>query len=221
MTIEREHIGIFGKMNSGKSSIMNLITQQETSITDPTPGTTTDIKIALAEIHGLGPVKLFDTAGLDEGNILGEKKRSKVMNALKECNLVIIVIDPSTNDYSIEKLLVKESRENEKQILVLYNFFEGIDESIIPKIETEIPNLRFYRYMSLSAIDQKFRIPLLDFIIKNYEPDKSSIELLPFIEKDEFYILNIPIDEETPNGRYLRPQLMAEEYITRSWHLVL
>lgn len=217
MTIEREHIGIFGKMNSGKSSIMNLITQQETSITDPTPGTTTDIKIALAEIHGLGPVKLFDTAGLDEGNILGEKKRSKVMNALKECNLVIIVIDPSTNDYSIEKLLVKESRENEKQILVLYNFFEGIDESIIPKIETEIPNLRFYRYMSLSAIDQKFRIPLLDFIIKNYEPDKSSIELLPFIEKDEFYILNIPIDEETPNGRYLRPQLMAEEYITRSW----
>ena len=74
MIIEREHIGIFGKMNSGKSSIMNLITQQETSITDPTPGTTTDIKIALAEIHGLGPVKLFDTAGLDEGNILGEKK---------------------------------------------------------------------------------------------------------------------------------------------------
>lgn len=217
MIIEREHIGIFGKMNSGKSSIMNLITQQETSITDPTPGTTTDIKIAMAEIHGLGPVKLFDTAGLDEGNILGEKKRNKVMNALKECSLVIIVIDPSTVDFNIEKLLIEESRENEKQILVLYNFFADIDESIIPKIETQIPILRFYRHMSLSAIDQRFRLPLLNFIINNFEPDKLSIELLPFLEKDEFYILNIPMDEETPNGRFLRPQLMAEEYITRNW----
>ncbi len=217
MIIEREHIGIFGKMNSGKSSIMNLITQQDTSITDPTPGTTTDIKIAFAEIHGLGPVKLFDTAGLDEGNLLGEKKRNKVMNALKECNLVIIVIDPSTVDFDIEKLLVEESRKDEKQILVLYNFFRHFDQSIIPKIETQIPNLRFYPYMSLSAIDQKFRLPLLNFIINNYETEKLSIELLPFIEKDEFYILNIPMDEETPNGRFLRPQLMAEEYITRRW----
>ena len=70
--VERDHIGIFGKMNSGKSSLMNLLTQQTTSIVDATPGTTADTRVALQEIHGLGPVKLFDTAGADESSGLGE-----------------------------------------------------------------------------------------------------------------------------------------------------
>ena len=80
---ERDIIGIFGKMNSGKSSLMNLLTQQETSIVDPTPGTTTDTKITLAEIHGLGPAKIMDTAGFDEQLQLGDKKRKKSIAALK------------------------------------------------------------------------------------------------------------------------------------------
>ena len=89
---EREHIGIFGKMNSGKSSLMNLLTQQETSITDSTPGTTADVKVALQEIHGLGPVKFFDTAGLDEGTVLGAKKREKVMNVLKIMDSMLFLL---------------------------------------------------------------------------------------------------------------------------------
>jgi small GTP-binding protein len=99
MLIERDHIGIFGKMNSGKSSVMNLLTQQVTSIVDATPGTTADTKIALQEIHGMGPVKLFDTAGLDEASGLGQKKRAKVFADLKECDLVLLVIDPETDDF--------------------------------------------------------------------------------------------------------------------------
>ena len=66
MIVQRDNIGIFGKVNAGKSSIMNLLTQQETSLVDPKPGTTADTKITMQEIHGMGPVKLFDTAGIDE-----------------------------------------------------------------------------------------------------------------------------------------------------------
>ena len=87
---ERDHIGIFGRMNAGKSSIINLLTQQETSIVDSTPGTTADTKIALQEIHGIGPVKLFDTAGIDETNILGDKKRKRALSDLKECDLILL-----------------------------------------------------------------------------------------------------------------------------------
>ena len=54
-------------------------------------------------------------------------------------------------------------------------------------------------------------------ILNNYIPRNLTAELLPFVEEGEFYILNIPMDEETPPGRYLRPQAMAEEYITRHW----
>lgn len=217
MLTEREHIGIFGKMNSGKSSLMNLLTQQETSITDSTPGTTADVKVALQEIHGLGPVKLFDTAGLDEGAILGAKKRAKVMNVLKECDLVLLVIDPSTYLFDPENQILDEARELDKQILIIYNLFEKPGNRLFDEIEIQIPLLKFFPSIRLSVIDTTFRQPLLNFIIENYDPKFQKTELIPFIQRDEFYILNIPMDEETPPGRYLRPQAMAEEYITRNW----
>ncbi len=67
------------------------------------------------------------------------------------------------------------------------------------------------------VIDNQFRQDILNFILNKYIPKNFAVELLPFVKKDEFYILNIPMDEETPPGRYLRPQAMAEEYITRHW----
>ena len=82
--IERTNIGIFGKINAGKSTLMNLFTQQVTSIVDPTFGTTTDIKVSLMEIHTLGPIKLFDTAGINEIGSLGDKKKQKTIQCLKQ-----------------------------------------------------------------------------------------------------------------------------------------
>jgi [FeFe] hydrogenase H-cluster maturation GTPase HydF len=215
--VERDHIGIFGKMNCGKSSIMNMLTQQETSIVDPMPGTTADTKIALQEIHGMGPVKLFDTAGLDEAGDLGSKKRAKGMADLKECDLVLLVIDPDTQGFETESGILRQARELDKQILVIYNLFQPSSEQRIPLVEERVPLLRFHKKINLVAIDPSCRKPLLDFILGNFVSKNCKMELLPFVERDEFYILNIPMDAETPPGRYLRPQAMAEEYITRQW----
>ncbi len=217
MLVERDHIGIFGKMNCGKSSIMNLLTQQQTSIVDSTPGTTADTKIALQEIHGLGPVKLFDTAGLDEAGELGSKKRAKGMADLKECDLVLLVIDPDTQSFATEQEILAQARELDKQILVIYNLFQSSSPERIPLVEEGVPLLRFHKKISLAAIDPSCRQPLLNFILANFVSKNCKMELLPFVERDEFYILNIPMDEETPPGRYLRPQAMAEECITRRW----
>ena len=217
MLVERDHIGIFGKMNSGKSSIMNLLTQQQTSIVDPTPGTTTDTKIALQEIHGMGPVKLFDTAGFDEAGELGRKKRAKVLADLKECDLVLLVIDPRTQDFATETEILANARELDKQILVIYNLFGPAAEQRIAFVEQSMPLLRFHKKISLAAVDASFRQPLLEFVLANFVSKNARMELLPFLERDEFYVLNIPMDAETPPGRYLRPQAMAEEYITRNW----
>ena len=214
---ERDIIGIFGKMNSGKSSLMNLITQQETSIVDPTPGTTADTKITLAEIHGLGPVKLIDTAGFDEQGGLGNKKREKSLNTLKECDLILLVIDPSTHDYETENQIISETLELGKQLFIVFNLFHSCDKNLIEYIITLIPGLTAFPNIVLNAIDKDCRQQLLQMIIGNYIPKNYKAPLLPFVEEGEFYILNIPMDEETPPGRYLRPQAMAEEYITRSW----
>ena len=214
---ERDIIGIFGKMNSGKSSLMNLLTQQETSIVDSTPGTTTDTKIALAEIHGLGPVKIIDTAGFDETELLGEKKRKKSIAALKECDLVLLVIDPSTDDFETENLIINEARNLEKQLITVFNLFKADDRVLIREIESTLYKPDSYSKIVLSAVDINDRQLLLFSILSNYIPKNHAVELLPFVEQEEFYILNIPMDEETPSGRYLRPQAMAEEYITRKW----
>jgi [FeFe] hydrogenase H-cluster maturation GTPase HydF len=217
MLVERDHIGIFGKMNSGKSSIMNLLTQQVTSIVDATPGTTADTKIALQEIHGMGPAKLFDTAGLDEASGLGLKKRAKVLADLKECDLVLLVIDPETEDFTTENEVVQKARELDKQILVIYNLFRPEAGERIGIVEAQIPLLRFHQKIRLVAVDAQCRPMLLNFILENFASKNVKMELLPFVERDEFYVLNIPMDAETPPGRYLRPQAMAEEYITRNW----
>lgn len=214
---ERDIIGIFGKMNSGKSSLMNLLTQQETSIVDPTPGTTADTKITLTEIHGLGPVKLLDTAGFDEPDGLGIKKQKKAIAALKECDLVLLVIDPSTFEFETEKSIIMEARKLDKQVIIVYNLFRNSDRNLIWKVEELLAKLRVYHRIVLNATDINYRQQLLGAILENYIPKDGAVELLPFVEKGEFYILNIPMDEETPPGRYLRPQAMAEEYITRKW----
>lgn len=201
-------------MNSGKSSVMNLLTQQETSIVDPTPGTTADTKIALQEIHGIGPVKLFDTAGLDEAGELGDKKRHKTFNDLKECDLVLLVIDPATQDVRTEQEVIEKARDLDKQILIIYNQFTQDDST---QIEKSLDLLRFYKKILIQANNINCRAELIEFILKHYTPKQDKTELLPFVKKDEYYILIIPMDVETPPGRYLRPQAMVEEYITRQW----
>ncbi len=204
-------------MNAGKSSVMNLLTQQQTSIVDATPGTTADTKHALQEIHGLGPVKFFDTAGADETAGLGDKKRKKVFADLKECDLVILVIDPASRQFAPEGEILEQARTMDKQILVVFNLFDPRHANLIGKVEEALPLMRFYRSLSLNALDEKDRRPLLEFILDNYESRNHKMDLLPFVERNEYYVLIIPMDEETPPGRYLRPQAMAEEYITRNW----
>lgn len=204
-------------MNSGKSSVMNLLTQQATSIVDATPGTTADTKIALQEIHGMGPVKLFDTAGLDEATGLGEKKRAKGLSDLKECDLVLLVIDPGTDDFTTEREILGRARDLDKQILVIYNLFQPAGTERIGTVEQAIPLLKFHKKISLVAVDANCRPALLEFVLANFISKNVKMDLFPFLERDAFYVLNIPMDDETPPGRYLRPQAMAEEYITRHW----
>ncbi len=213
--VERDHIGIFGKMNSGKSSVLNLLSQQKASIVDDTPGTTADTKVIKQEIHGLGPVKFYDTAGIDETSALGEKKKRKVINVLKECDLVLLIIDPSTQNFSPEKELLNIARQQDKQLLIVYNIFTKKDTKYISRIKKNIPELKDFQSVKIKAIEVKYRSGFLKFILNNFRTGKKEKELLPFITSGQFYVLVIPMDEQSPEGRYLRPQAMTGEFITR------
>jgi len=217
MELKREHIGIFGKMNAGKSTLMNLLCQQDASIVDSTPGTTADSKRILIELHGLGPVKLYDTPGLDEEGILGEKKRKKAYNDLKEIDLALLVIDPRTTDFSTENDFIIELRKLGKQLIVVYNLFENVSEQNLEFCKQHLCYHNYYANIALNLEKMDNRPHLIEFLLSTYQPSKEKVELLPFAQPDNFYVLIVPMDEETPQGRLLRPQQLAVEYLIRHY----
>jgi len=223
--VDRTNIGIFGRTNAGKSTIMNLITSQQTSIVDAKPGTTADVVQTVMEIHDFGPVKLFDTAGLDERSLLGEKKRHKTLQALKECDLVLLVVDPSDIDahggFSVENEVASLCRKYEKQLVLVYNVFSsktgGIEqlEGQLKVCRGGIGSANSTPSLALDAHAEGAAEKLVAFIRGNYVKRERQRELLPLVAPYSFVAMNIPIDEETPAGRLLRPQNAVLDYLLR------
>lgn len=217
--MERLNIGIFGRVNSGKSTLMNLLTQQETSIVDPTPGTTADVKTTVMEIHELGPVKIFDTAGIDEQGILGEKKKQKTFNALKRSDIVLIVINTNNSDivkdnFLTEKEVVSASAGRGKEIFVIYNKFKGCSGT---KDKLQDMSGRDFSSVELDMSDRSNYTVIVDFLKANSKLQPAKTPLLPDLDRNKIVFLNIPIDDESPEGRFLKPQMMAEEYLVRRY----
>jgi [FeFe] hydrogenase H-cluster maturation GTPase HydF len=221
--IERKNIGIFGRVNVGKSLLMNRITQQEASIVDSTPGTTADVKQVVMEVHEIGPVKLFDTAGMDEGGQLGQKKREKTEGVLKECDLVLLIIDPFCQDLTTEKQITILSKKRGKRLLLLFNIFRekealflaqgrktaALLEEIARKLEYSSP------YLALDFLQRDTGQKLLPFIQKHAAFTKKTLDLFSSLTSKDIALLNIPMDEETPEGRLLRPQALIQEKLIR------
>ncbi|MEK6973482.1 MAG: GTPase [archaeon] len=224
--VDRINIGIFGKMNAGKSTIMNLLTAQQTSIVDSAPGTTTDVKQAILEIHGFGPVKIFDTAGLNEFSALGEKKKLKALNALKESDLILLIIDPvellKKNEFHIENEVMALARQYGKQVLFIYNIFQGklkessiSEKNLVDECSKNIYHAPDSKFLALDALEKDANKKLLEFIKNNFVNSARKTELLPFLDSSGFVAMNIPVDEETPEGRLLRPQNAVLDYLLR------
>lgn len=91
---ERIHIGIFGKRNAGKSSLINAITSQELAIVSEQKGTTTDPVYKAMELLPLGPVMIIDTPGLDDEGELGAQRIAKAQQVLNKCDIALLVVMP-------------------------------------------------------------------------------------------------------------------------------
>jgi [FeFe] hydrogenase H-cluster maturation GTPase HydF len=227
--VDRLEIGIFGRINAGKSTLMNLLTQQETSIVDPAPGTTADIKSAVMEIHALGPVRLLDTAGLDEGAPLGAKKRRKTQDALEEVDLALLVVDPIqsflSGDLSVEAEVSGLARRLGRRLAVVFNrredhssLLDGTGATFGECVEhcrSVLPDRAGTPHAVLDLSDPTGSVPLAEFIATARPAEGGEVDLLPFLGGRGPVLLHIPLDEESPSGRLLRPQEMAMERLLR------
>ncbi|MGL4989588.1 MAG: [FeFe] hydrogenase H-cluster maturation GTPase HydF [Sarcina sp.] len=199
----RKAIGIFGSTNAGKSSLMNLLTGQESSIVSDVNGTTTDTVKKAMEILELGAVNFIDTAGINDESSLGEKRIEKTMQSLKSCDLALYILDATNIDLESLEIWEQSAKKYNVDYKIIINKIDLLD-----KENFNILQEKFKGAIFVSAKGKEYREKLLGPIkiaIENIEEDKSLIgDILPYGSK---VILVVPIDSEAPKGRLILPQV--------------
>lgn len=204
----KPHIGIFGRRNNGKSSIINAIAGQDIAIVSDVAGTTTDPVKKSMEISGIGPVILVDTAGIDDEGDLGQKRIAKSMAALKTVDMAVLVITQNTLG-SFEENLIAEFHDYDIPFMIVHNKsdMEALKENIVEDIQ------------------HKYNVPLIDFSahlpVKKEEVIQAMRNTIPptayrkssllgdLLSYGDLVLLITPIDIEAPEGRLILPQVQA------------
>lgn len=204
----KPHIGIFGRRNSGKSSLINVLIGQEIAIVSEVAGTTTDPVRKSIEIAGIGPAIIIDTAGIDDSGELGEKRIARSKEMLKLIDLGILII--AHNEFGTdEKELIREFHTNDIPFLVIHN---KIDE--VPADQD-----------LLRVIREKYGVPVIEFSAKFPDNPEEIITAIraqipetayrqqsmvgDLIRPGDVVLLITPIDLEAPEGRMILPQVQV------------
>ena len=195
VSAQRLHIGFFGTVNSGKSSLANALTGQKLSIVSDTRGTTTDPVQKAMELLPLGPVVIIDTPGLDDGTELGSLRIERTMQMLRKTDIAVIVTDASEKDGETERFVEKVREKGIPFILVRNKCDlaeEGAEENgvllVSAKTGKNIDALKKRIAESVPAAKEEKRI------------------VADLLKKGDVVILVTPIDEAAPKGRLILPQ---------------
>lgn len=204
----KPHIGIFGRRNNGKSSLINFLAQQDLAIVSDVAGTTTDPVKKSMEIPGIGPVVIIDTAGIDDEGELGKKRIKKSLAAIKTIDFALLVI--TNNEFSEpEKKIIKELKKFDVPFLAIHNKADisKIDYDLAEelKLEYDVEPINFSTVNGYSRDEliKKIRqgIPESAYLSKSLVGD--------IINQGDLVLLITPIDAEAPEGRLILPQVQA------------
>ena len=215
------NIGIFGRRNVGKSSLINLLTGQDTAIVSDTPGTTTDPVRKRMEILGIGKCNLIDTAGIDDTGDLGEQRVAKTYQAAAQVDVALLLF--TANLFSREEVqMLNALREAQVPTIAVHN------QSDIVPLDPAVAMDIMHKYavdvveFSCARIDDTLRRDETDMLLAYIE--KAVAQAAPFRERAMFdgiipdkpkrgkqhrVLLVCPIDSEAPAGRLILPQTMA------------
>ncbi len=195
---ERLHIGIFGKTNSGKSSLINAITNQNIAIVSNVKGTTTDPVYKSMELLPLGPVTIIDTAGLDDNTELGILRTQKTKEVLRKTDIALLAVDSQNELSACEKELVNIFKENNINYIIVHN------KSDLTSNKQEILN---QNEIYVSALTGENINKLKELIANLINEEKNKTPLVSdLINKYDNVILVTPIDSAAPKGRIILPQ---------------
>lgn len=200
---ERIHIGFFGCTNAGKSSLINAIAGQRVSIVSEIKGTTTDPVRKTMELLPLGPVMLFDTAGLDDDSALGKQRTAKTYEILRHTDIAVMVMDASAEESDADRKLLDMLKQNRIPYVIAHN---KCDLARIP--QTLSDNEIAVSAKSGFHIEQLKKL-ICTVYLENKAAQKEQPLLSDIVGKDNIVILVTPIDESAPKGRMILPQVQS------------
>ncbi len=203
----RLHIGIFGRRNVGKSSLLNAITRQSVSIVSEIAGTTTDPVEKPMELLPIGPVLFVDTAGVDDEGALGAQRVEKTRQVIARSDVGVLVVDAGQWGPYEEKLLAELEAQATPALIAFNKSDLGVpDDDLKARLDGDrIPYLEVSATTGLGV--EEFRHRLAE--IAPAEPAESPIVLRDLVGPDQTAVLVMPIDKEAPKGRIKQLQVQS------------
>lgn len=208
---ERVHIGIFGRRNAGKSSLINALTGQSLAIVSDVKGTTTDPVLKAMELLPLGPVVMIDTPGLDDTGTLGAMRVQKAYQILNKTDIALLVIDASDGVTDEDSAILSRIQEKKIPYLVVWNKMDLLENNKLSTRQLE-------NFLHEYHVPEDHMIPVSAHTGHNIytlkeriaafapaEDDKNHI-VSDLIHPNDFVVLVVPIDKAAPKGRLILPQ---------------
>lgn len=195
---DRVHIGIFGKRNAGKSSVINAITGQNLAIVSEIMGTTTDPVSKTMELLPLGPVVLIDTPGLDDEGELGRLRVQKSYQVLNKTDVALLIVDAATGVMSQDKELIQRFQDKKIPYLIVYNKTDLITDPNREETDREI-------WVS-AATGENIHALKEKLAVLPPTSDSGQRIVADLLLPSDFVVLVTPIDKAAPKGRLILPQ---------------
>lgn len=192
----RKHVVITGKTNAGKSTLLNSLLGQETSIVSEIKGTTTDPVLKAMELIPYGPIALIDTAGIGDDTALGLKRTEKTKRMLDRADLVISVMDASDADVT--------PTDTKLPYILVFTKCEKLSTAAADKLKAEYPDAVFMSDYCKTGLEELKGKMIAELKKQDRDDDTFIGDLLP---EGSTVVLVTPIDSAAPKGRLILPQV--------------
>ena len=205
-TANRLHIALFGRRNSGKSSLINALTGQDTALVSDIPGTTTDPVSKAMELHGIGPCVIIDTPGFDDEGTLGEMRIERTLKATERTDIALLFCEES--ELQVEKEWMQQLKAKNIPVILILN--KADIRRNTPNIVTEIESVLLQKPVVVSAKEKKgledIRLAILEKLPQDFEQPSITGNL---VSENDLVLLVMPQDIQAPKGRLILPQVQT------------
>ena len=202
----RLHIALFGRRNSGKSSLINALTGQDTALVSDIPGTTTDPVNKAIELHGIGPCVLIDTPGFDDEGMLGEMRIERTLKAIERTDIALLLCEEK--DLQIEKEWMQQLKAKNIPVILILNkadIRENVS-SIVAHIESELQEKPLVVSAQKAKGLEDIRLGVLEKLPQDFEQPSITGNL---VKENDLVLLVMPQDIQAPKGRLILPQVQT------------